>query len=104
MDRRPNLHAAIMNLPTDPEIEHLSDYNRTLYKTGHKEARHAAAELAQEHTAALIAENARLRSLLQQWATLDAEAWHPTRYRNSKTRLFDETSAALSDNPAQEQP
>lgn len=39
------LHAAIMNLPCDPEIEHLSDYKRELYKTGHRDARHAAAEL-----------------------------------------------------------
>lgn len=54
-----DLHAAIMNLPGNPLWD--GDDLRT-YKEGHRDARHAAAALAQEHTAALITENAALRA------------------------------------------
>jgi hypothetical protein len=40
-----DLHAAIMNIPCRPSIKGLVDYE-TAYRHGHKDARHAAAELA----------------------------------------------------------
>ena len=39
-----SLHDKIMNIPTD--VEDLSQMGRMLYKTGHRDARHAAAEMA----------------------------------------------------------
>jgi hypothetical protein len=56
----PDLHDAIIRLPCKmpPLAQSVEVW---AYQYGHRDARHAAAELASEHTAALIAENARLR-------------------------------------------
>ena len=37
-----------------------------------------------------------LVSLLQQWADLDAGAWHAVRHANEKERLLEETRAAIA--------
>jgi hypothetical protein len=48
-----DLHAAIMNLPCRYPADFLQgdDWTTYAYKTGHKDARHAAAELASEYAA-----------------------------------------------------
>lgn len=43
-----NLHYQIMNIPTNPEVETWDVTSRRLYKTGHRDARHAVALLALE--------------------------------------------------------
>lgn len=44
-----NLHNEIMNIQDDPE-QHLFRHSHALaYKTGHRDARHAAAELSQKY-------------------------------------------------------
>lgn len=45
------LEARIMNLPTKASIEKEPVHARVLYKEGHRDARHAAAELAATHDA-----------------------------------------------------
>lgn len=62
------LFAAIMNLPpADGWKDDRSRYEQTAYKVGHRDARHAAAELAQAASAARSEEIAALR--------LDAERY-----------------------------
>ena len=39
-----NLHGKIMNIPAN--IEGLQNPSRSMYKTGHRDARHSAAEMA----------------------------------------------------------
>ena len=41
-----NYHGRIMNIPSD--VEGMSNPSRVIYKTGHRDARHAAAEIAAE--------------------------------------------------------
>lgn len=41
-----NLHNQIMNIPTDIDFTDWSDHDRQSYKRGHRDARHAAAELS----------------------------------------------------------
>lgn len=41
-----NLHNQIMNIPTDVDFTDWSDHDRQSYKRGHRDARHAAAELS----------------------------------------------------------
>lgn len=41
-----NLHNQIMNIPTDVDFTGWSDHDRQSYKRGHRDARHAAAELS----------------------------------------------------------
>lgn len=57
------LHAEIMNLPCPPEVEDWSTEKRLDYKCGHRDARHAAAELVA----------AALRSLAAQPRGTDAQ-------------------------------
>ena len=64
-----DLHAEIMNLPVNRDAMAEMDINmRVAYKEGHRDARHAAAELAVRHSASLAdaqAEIARLRGALK---------------------------------------
>jgi len=53
----PSLHDQIMNLPCKPENMDSEPNQRLAYKVGHRDARHAAAELAQ-------AQDATIRALL----------------------------------------
>ncbi len=41
-----NLHNEIMNIPTDIDFTDWSAHDRQSYKRGHRDARHAAAELS----------------------------------------------------------
>ena len=41
-----NYHGRVMNIPSD--VEGMSNPSRVIYKTGHRDARHAAAEIAAE--------------------------------------------------------
>ena len=41
-----NYHGRIMNIPSD--VEGMSNPSRVIYRTGHRDARHAAAEIAAE--------------------------------------------------------
>lgn len=41
-----NLHNEIMNIPTEIDFRDWSDHDRQSYKRGHRDARHAAAELS----------------------------------------------------------
>lgn len=45
------LHSEIMRIQVLPEIEDYPTGTRIIYKTGHRDARHAAAELANEQDA-----------------------------------------------------
>ncbi len=53
------LHAEIMNLQGKAEAQYWETYLRTAYSLGHRDARHAAAELAQEAIAAALDERER---------------------------------------------
>jgi hypothetical protein len=41
-----NLHNTIMNIPTEIDFTDWSDHDRQSYKRGHRDARHAGAELS----------------------------------------------------------
>ena len=56
-----DIHNAIMNIPCKAEFN--SRIENVCYKLGHRDARHAAAELAAE----LDAENERLSGLIEKW-------------------------------------
>ena len=63
----PDLHAAIMNLPCKAHAMYEAGEQlaaRVVYSFGHRDARHAAAELAGNAVATLESENAKLREAL----------------------------------------
>ncbi len=59
-----DLHATIMNLPCEPDTS--TDSERLAFKRGHKQARHAAAELAAAHEgeAGLAGDDAAVAAIL----------------------------------------
>ena len=63
MTEADRIHAAIMNLPINgaSELINRPESKQVRYKLGHRDARRAAAELAQESIAKLERENAKLR-------------------------------------------
>jgi hypothetical protein len=60
------LHAAIMNLPCDPPGFSTNWDVYDGYRRGHRDARHAAAELAAEATAALRTSHAALVAAIEE--------------------------------------
>ncbi len=68
-DKAANLHQRIMNIPVNERMTSHADP----YRIGHRDARHAAAEMAQEREEELLAENARMREALEFYA--DKEKW-----------------------------
>lgn len=48
-----NLHNDIMNIPANSEVENYPSELRLAYKVGHRDARHAAAELSLKYERAL---------------------------------------------------
>lgn len=58
-----NYFSAIMNIPTGANVERFPTSERFLFKTGHKEARHAAAEIALEAETEIARLEARIRGL-----------------------------------------
>jgi hypothetical protein len=69
-----NLHARIMNVLCDPEASEATYERRIAYSKGHRDARHAAAEIANEaeaELAALRAERDALRDALEDIASSD---------------------------------
>jgi hypothetical protein len=102
------LHAAIMNIPADTSKYGLAASNGALaYKEGHRDARHAAAELVTAQLAAPVAEPHELQSMRytkirgifvtdeKDWYRLELEcginvrAYYPTR----QPELFEEFRA-----------
>lgn len=69
-----SLHDLIMNLTCamPPEYDAMPN-ERLARKLGHRDARHAAAELAATREAALIAQCDQLRAALPQWISIDDE-------------------------------
>lgn len=62
-----NIHNQIMNIPVDnSQHDDMSDRERIAYKLGHRDARHAAAEMALEKDDYILAlENAARLTLLE---------------------------------------
>lgn len=61
-----NLHNQIMNIPTDIDFTDWSDHDRQSYKRGHRDARHAAAELSLKAEARIEELEAVLKGLLNE--------------------------------------
>ena len=79
------LHSAIMNLPcgvADTKVESFKDY-----ALGHRDARHAAAELANEHDAELSAARKRI-------GELEAERDEADRFAGAARRRIDDLEDA----------
>lgn len=51
------LQSEIMNIPAKPDAEFSSPEERIFYKTGHRDARHAAVELVMEFASKLEGES-----------------------------------------------
>ncbi len=61
-----NLHGKIINIPLDnPQHDAMEDRERIAYKLGHRDARHAAAELALETDQQREALRADLENMIQ---------------------------------------
>ena len=91
------LHDAIMNLPAKYASMYANQDELLAYKIGHRDARHAAAELANEQDTAirsLLDENKRLREAVK--LAFDHIDIHSLRISHCKDAEKIESAAALS--------
>ena len=94
MVKMTDYHNRIMNIPAGEGMPH-ENPSRTMYKTGHRDARHAAAEIAAEAEAAihsLKAENEMLREAL----SAIVECWDGPNYKHVMFPNIEAARKALS--------
>ena len=76
-----NYHGRIINIPSD--VEGMSNPSRVIYKTGHRDARHTAAQIASEADGVIEELYEALDDLLQLIETERPDWQHKEQFRAS---------------------